>query len=58
MALPLIWPGKYFFYPIGNIAAVDLTRDIPPDVPANILLLPVGDPRNILYTVSCQADSS
>ncbi|KAI1792266.1 hypothetical protein LXA43DRAFT_1082213 [Ganoderma leucocontextum] len=51
MASPLYFSGLYPFYPIGNTTAVCLTRDLPPDVPANILLLPCGDPRNILYTV-------
>ncbi|CDO76798.1 hypothetical protein BN946_scf184978.g27 [Trametes cinnabarina] len=54
MASPLFWPGVYYFYPIGNTSAVSLTRDIPPGVPADILLLPCGDPRNVLYTVFCE----
>ncbi|PIL27068.1 hypothetical protein GSI_10207 [Ganoderma sinense ZZ0214-1] len=54
MALPLYLPGLYQFYPIGNSPPVSLTRDLPPDVSANILLLPCGDPRNILYTVFCE----
>jgi hypothetical protein len=51
MALPFVWPSKYFFYPIGNTSAVCLTRDLPLEEPANILLLGCGDPRNVLYTV-------
>ncbi|KAM5543897.1 hypothetical protein V8D89_002514 [Ganoderma adspersum] len=54
MASSLYLPGRYAFYPIGNTTPVSLTRDLPPDVPANILLLPSGDPRNILYTVFCE----
>ncbi|KAH9846882.1 hypothetical protein C2E23DRAFT_539520 [Lenzites betulinus] len=57
MASPLYWPGRYYFYPIGNTPAVSLTRDLPPDVPANILLLPCGDARNVLYTVFCESPS-
>ncbi|KAJ7596033.1 hypothetical protein C8J56DRAFT_853074 [Mycena floridula] len=51
MANPLIWPGKYYFYPIGNTSAVCLTRDIAPEQHTNILLLGCGDPRNVLYTI-------
>ncbi|KAI0165686.1 hypothetical protein GGR57DRAFT_448367 [Xylariaceae sp. FL1272] len=40
-----------FFYPIGNTPAISLTQSIPPDDPANILLLGCGDVRNILFTV-------
>ncbi|KAI1379949.1 hypothetical protein F4677DRAFT_408098 [Hypoxylon crocopeplum] len=39
-----------FFYPIGNSPAVSLTQDIPPSVPADILLLGCGDVRHILLT--------
>ncbi|KAI9056334.1 hypothetical protein FKP32DRAFT_1682302 [Trametes sanguinea] len=55
MASPLFWPGIYYFYLIGNTSAVSLTRDIPPGVPANLLLLLCGDPRNVLYTVFCES---
>lgn len=51
MAHQLFWPGKYFFYPIGNTSATCLTRDISPDESAHILLLGCGDPRNVLYTI-------
>mgnify|MGYP002403651946 FL=1 len=51
MAHPLIWPSKYFFYPIGNTSAVSLTMDIAPEEPAKMLLLGCGDPRNVLYTM-------
>jgi len=39
-----------FFYPIGNTPAVSLTQSIPPNVPADILLLGCGDVRSILFT--------
>ncbi|KZP26299.1 hypothetical protein FIBSPDRAFT_819685 [Athelia psychrophila] len=58
MATPLYWPGKYFFYPIGNTSAVCLTRDLPPEEPANILLLGCGDPRSILYTIYSEPDNA
>ncbi|TRM66548.1 hypothetical protein BD626DRAFT_451581 [Schizophyllum amplum] len=54
MSLPLIWPGSYFFYPIGNTSAVCLTRDLAPERPATVLLLGCGDPRNVLYTIFCE----
>ncbi|KAI0642476.1 hypothetical protein C8Q79DRAFT_1002903 [Trametes meyenii] len=58
MAHPLVWPGKYFFYPIGNTSAVCLTRDLPPEEDASILLLGCGDPRHILYTIFSEPDHS
>jgi hypothetical protein len=51
MAHPLLWPFKLFFYPVGNTAAVCLTQDLPPEQPADVLLLGCGDARNVLYTV-------
>ncbi|KAF8348729.1 hypothetical protein F5887DRAFT_597878 [Amanita rubescens] len=51
MAHPVFWPGKIFFYPIGNTSAVCLTSELPPEQPADILLLGCGDARNVLYTV-------
>jgi hypothetical protein len=51
MAHPLIWPGKTFFYPIGNTTAINLAQDLTPEEPAKLLLLGCGDPRNILYTI-------
>ncbi|KAH7926984.1 hypothetical protein BV22DRAFT_1032325 [Leucogyrophana mollusca] len=50
MAHPLVWPGKTFFYPIGNTSAVCLIEDLGPEEAANVLLLGCGDPRHILYT--------
>lgn len=38
------------FYAIGNSPAVDLTRYLPQDVKADILLLGCGDVRHILFT--------
>ncbi|KAI1792264.1 hypothetical protein LXA43DRAFT_1133680 [Ganoderma leucocontextum] len=57
MALSLYWPGRYHSYPIGNTSPVCLTRDVPPEAPTSILVLACGDPRNILYTVFCEAPS-
>ncbi|KAJ7833273.1 hypothetical protein B0H13DRAFT_2428613 [Mycena leptocephala] len=56
MALPLFWPGRYRFYPIGNTSAVSLTRDLAPETDGTILLLGCGDPRNILYTIFCEPE--
>ncbi|KAJ7186777.1 hypothetical protein C8R46DRAFT_981063 [Mycena filopes] len=56
MSLPLYWPGRYLFYPIGNTSAVSLTRDLAPEVDGKILVLGCGDPRNILYTIFCEHD--
>ncbi|KAI2625026.1 hypothetical protein GGR54DRAFT_546929 [Hypoxylon sp. NC1633] len=46
-----------FFYPLGNTPAVSLTQAIPPNVPADILLLGCGDVRNILFTNHVDARS-
>ncbi|KDN42595.1 hypothetical protein RSAG8_06738, partial [Rhizoctonia solani AG-8 WAC10335] len=51
MSHPFYWLPKPFFYPIGNTAATSLTHDLPPEQPADILLLGCGDPRNILFTL-------
>ncbi|KAJ7120986.1 hypothetical protein C8R44DRAFT_831717 [Mycena epipterygia] len=56
MALPLFWPGRYLFYPIGNTSAVSLTRDLAPETDGTILMLGCGDPRNILYTIFCESE--
>ncbi|KAJ7695068.1 hypothetical protein B0H17DRAFT_1056261 [Mycena rosella] len=50
MSHPTLWP-RMFFYPVGNTPAVCLTKNIPPEKSANVLLLGCGDPRNILYTL-------
>ncbi|KAI0051379.1 hypothetical protein FA95DRAFT_1485634 [Auriscalpium vulgare] len=51
MAHPLLYPGKTFFYPIGNTPPCCLTDGVPPEQSANLLLLGCGDPRNLLFTV-------
>lgn len=56
MAHPLVWPGKYFFYPIGNTPAICLTRDLAPEESADVVLLGCGDPRHVLYTVFSEPD--
>lgn len=58
MYAPVIVDIVTFFYPIGNTPAVQLTRDLPPEQPADILLLGCGDVRNILFTVHTDHDSS
>ncbi|KAJ7746839.1 hypothetical protein DFH07DRAFT_889361 [Mycena maculata] len=50
MSHPVLWP-KAFFYPVGNSSAICLTDNLPPENPANVLLLGCGDPRHILYTL-------
>ncbi|KAH7926180.1 hypothetical protein BV22DRAFT_1194548 [Leucogyrophana mollusca] len=55
MAHPLLWPGKVFFYPIGNTSPICLTQDLALEETANILLLGCGDPRHILFTVHASA---
>ncbi|GJE85069.1 DUF4470 and zf-MYND domain-containing protein [Phanerochaete sordida] len=51
MAHTVFWPGKMFFYPIGNTSPVSLLQHVPPEDDADILLLGCGDPRNILYSL-------
>jgi hypothetical protein len=46
------------FYALGNTPAVDLTRGLPRDLDADILLLGCGDVRNILYTTYSQNEQS
>jgi Domain of unknown function (DUF4470) len=58
MSIPLIYRGVHFFYPIGNTSAFCLTKDVAPEVPANILLLGCGDTRHILYTIFSENRSS
>ncbi|RMD41817.1 hypothetical protein DV735_g3339, partial [Chaetothyriales sp. CBS 134920] len=43
-----------YFYPIGSSPAVCLTRHLPPEQDADILLLGCGDARNILFTLAQQ----
>ncbi|KAH9885997.1 hypothetical protein C8Q73DRAFT_658897 [Cubamyces lactineus] len=58
MSHPLVWPGKYFFYAVGNTPAVCLTRDLPPEETANVLLLGCGDPRHVLQTIFSEPSNS
>ncbi|KAI0708689.1 hypothetical protein C8Q76DRAFT_859847 [Earliella scabrosa] len=51
MSTPTWWPEDHLFEPIGNTPAICLTRDIPPEAPADILLLNARDCRHILFTV-------
>lgn len=50
MITPAVASAVSQFYALGNTPAVNLTRDLPQGVDANILLLGCGDVRNILYT--------
>lgn len=58
MAHPAVPDLVSFFYPIGNTPAVCLTRDIPREIPAKILLLGCGDVRNVLYTCYVDRETS
>ena len=51
---------REWFYPIGNTPAVNLLRDVRPTSIGSkakqdieLLLLACGDPRNILFSLSC-----
>ncbi|KAI0719841.1 hypothetical protein C8T65DRAFT_802415 [Cerioporus squamosus] len=58
MSCPVFWPTERSFDPIGNTSAVSLTRDLPPEVDADILLLNCNDCRNVLFTVFCEHANS
>ncbi|KAJ7311548.1 hypothetical protein DFH08DRAFT_1045533 [Mycena albidolilacea] len=58
MAQPLYWPGKRYFYAIGNTSAVSLARDVAPDKDISLLLLGCGDPRNVLFTLFSEHDAA
>ncbi|KAJ7311534.1 hypothetical protein DFH08DRAFT_791792 [Mycena albidolilacea] len=58
MSHPLHWPGKRFFYAIGNTSAVSLARDVAPDKDISLLLLGCGDPRNVLFTLFSEYDGA
>ncbi|KAF7363875.1 MYND-type domain-containing protein [Mycena sanguinolenta] len=58
MAHPLYWPGKRFFYAIGNTSAVSLARDVAPDQDISLLLLGCGDPRNVLFTLFSEHETA
>jgi len=51
MYAPVVVDIVTYFYPVGNTSAVHLTRNLPLDESASILLLGCGDVRNILFTV-------
>ncbi|PPR04635.1 hypothetical protein CVT24_011853 [Panaeolus cyanescens] len=57
MAHPAIYPKKTFFYPVGNTPAISLTKHLPPEENADILLLGCGDARHIIYTVHSEMSS-
>jgi Domain of unknown function (DUF4470) len=44
--------------PIGCVPATSLTRDLPPSKKLSALVLANGDPRNVLYTLYSERDSS
>ncbi|RPD61734.1 hypothetical protein L226DRAFT_485113 [Lentinus tigrinus ALCF2SS1-7] len=54
MSCPVYWPTERYFDPIGNTSAVSLTRDLSPEVDADVLLLNCNDCRNVLFTVFCE----
>ncbi|KAI6007541.1 hypothetical protein F5J12DRAFT_79382 [Pisolithus orientalis] len=58
MSHVLYWPGRIFFYPLGNTSAVCLTEELLPECKADVLLLGCGDPRHILYTVYADTSTS
>ncbi|RMZ67763.1 MYND finger [Pyrenophora seminiperda CCB06] len=57
MATPVWVDILSFFYPIGNTSAVHLTRNLPREQAARILLLGCGDIRNIVFTIYMDQDS-
>jgi len=56
MATPVIVDILTYFYPVGNTSAVHLTRNLPPEQTARILLLGCGDIRNIVFTAYMDQD--
>lgn len=56
MATPVIVDIVTYYYPVGNTSAVHLTRNLPPEQTAQILLLGCGDIRNIVFTVYMDQD--
>ncbi|TLD23743.1 hypothetical protein PspLS_06944 [Pyricularia sp. CBS 133598] len=57
MLTPSIVRPAGYFYALGNTPAVNLARNVPPGIDADILLLGCGDVRNILYTAYANQDS-
>ena len=51
MYAPVVIEIVTYFYPVGNTSAVHLTRHLPIEEPADVLLLGCGDIRNFLFTV-------
>jgi hypothetical protein len=58
MYAPVVVDIVTYFYPVGNTTAVHLTRNLPPEEDADILLLGCGDVRNILFTAYADQDLS
>ncbi|KAF7363888.1 hypothetical protein MSAN_01046800 [Mycena sanguinolenta] len=58
MAHSFQWPGKRFFYAIGNTSAVSLARDVAPDQDLSLLLLGCGDLRNVLFTLFSEHETA
>jgi len=58
MYAPVVVEIVTYFYPVGNTSAVHLTRNLPREEPADVLLLGCGDLRNILFTVYIDQDLS
>jgi Domain of unknown function (DUF4470) len=47
MYAPVVVESVTYFYPVGNTSAVHLTRNLPIEECADVLLLGCGDIRNI-----------
>lgn len=58
MAHALLWIPKTTFQPLGDTPAVCLTQDLALEIPADILLLGCGDPRDIFFTLFADVASS
>lgn len=58
MYAPVVVEIVTYFYPVGNTAAVHLTRNLSIEESADLLLLGCGDVRNILFTVYTDQDLS
>src|ERR1700722_283518 len=51
LARVIHYPNDFTFRPLRNLPPVNLAQDIPPEEPANILLLDCRDPGSILHTI-------
>ena len=58
MYAPVVIEIVTLYYPVGNTSAVHLTRNLPIEEPAEVLLLGCGDIRNILFTIYSDQDLS